>query len=596
MFTWFQKAAHLLAFRRAKRGREIDPSEILLDAKNLPQFNTARFEGRLEQPITRRMFVVVGGVCMLLALLLLGKIWHLQVVDGAAYFDRSQRNHLHYSVIFPKRGVIYDRNGVELAWNVSSSSSMVIAPEAEMATDATTTMTLAALPSAENEYLLRRYTTLPGMAHLLGYVSMPKKDKQGFYYQTAIEGVSGVEEKFNPALAGTQGLKIVESDVHGTLQSEGTRQEPIQGANVTLSIDSRIQSQLNIFLKNLVDEVSFMGGAGVLMDVRTGEIIALTSYPEFDPNKLVRSDPSAINSYETDPRKPYLNRALGGVYTPGSIIKPFIAMGVLNEHVIDPSTKILSTGKLKVPNPYDPSKPSVFVDWQAQGWVDMRQAISVSSDIYFYEVGGGYGTQKGLGIENIEKYARLFGFGTTTHSGLLGEATGIIPSPEWKERIFGDMWRLGDTYNTSIGQYGFQVTVLQAARATAAIANGGKLLTPRLQKGNDTGDEVMLLPFQEKDLAIVREGMLMSATEGTAKGLANSYVTLGAKTGTAQVGVNNERVNSWVIGFFPYEHPRYAFAVMLERGPLHNPRGGVYIMRQLLDWMHSNVPEYVADE
>jgi penicillin-binding protein 2 len=140
------------------------------------------------------------------------------------------------------------------------------------------------------------------------------------------------------------------------------------------------------------------------------------------------------------------------------------------------------------------------------------------------------------------------------------------------------------------------VTVLQAVRATAAIANGGKLIAPLLEKGSVSSKGVTTLPFKEKDLTVVREGMLLSATEGTAKGLANSYVTIGAKTGTAQVGVNNERVNSWVIGFFPYEHPRYAFAIMLERGPLHNPRGGVYIMRQLFDWMHMNTPEYFRSE
>ncbi len=588
MFALFHKAARLLTFGSKRRGREIDPSEILLDAENLPEFNTARFEGRLEQPITKRAFVFVGCACVMIALLLIGKIWQLQIVRGAAYLERSERNHLHYSVIFPRRGVIYDRNGVELAWNVSL--------DAHKATATATTTTTAAAPNAENEYLARQYTALPGMAHILGYVSMPKKDKQGFYYQTAIEGVSGAEKKFNDLLAGTQGLKIVETDVHGTLQTEGIRQEPVHGANITLSIDSRVQSQLSLLLKNLIEEVSFAGGAGVIMDVETGELLALTSYPEFDPNKLIQSDVAAIRGYESDPRKPYLNRALGGVYTPGSIIKPFVAAGALNENIIDPATKILSTGILKVPNPYNPSKPSVFVDWQAQGWVDMRQALSVSSDIYFYEVGGGYGDQRGLGIANIEKYARLFGFGTTTGSGLLGEASGIIPSPQWKEKVFDDMWRLGDTYNTAIGQYGFQVTVLQSVRATAAIANGGKLTTPHLEKENALPKDITVLPLEQKDLAIVREGMLLAATDGTGKGLANPYVTIGAKTGTAQVGANNERVNSWVVGFFPYEHPRYAFGVMLERGPLHNPRGGVYIMRQLFDWMHINTPEYFADE
>lgn len=580
MFEIIKKALRVLSFTRKKRGSEIDPSEILLDATNLPDFNTARFEGRLEQPITKRSFLFVAGLCAIILVLLLGKTWQLQVLRGEAYLDRSERNHLHYSVIFPRRGVIYDRNGIELAWNVASFASST----------ATTTKD----SGAENEFLARRYTSLPGFAHVLGYVSMPKKDKQGFYYQTAIEGVSGAEHSYDKKLAGVQGLKIIETDVHGNRATEGTREEPVHGDNVYLSVDSRVQNQLHVYLKQLIDEASFAGGAGVLMDVRSGELLALTSYPEFDPNKVTQGDDTAIYQYQHDSRTPYLNRALGGVYTPGSIVKPFVALGALNEKIISPEKKILSTGKLIVPNPYDAKKPSVFVDWQAHGWVDMRKAISQSSDIYFYVVGGGFGDQKGLGIVNIEKYARIFGFGTTTGVGLQGEASGVIPNVAWKEKVFGEPWRLGDTYNTAIGQYGFQVTALQSVRATAALANGGLLVTPRLIKANQSEQIIERLPFSPGDIRIVQEGMHMAATEGTARGLANNYVSLAAKTGTAQVGVGNERVNSWVIGFFPYEKPRYAFVIMLERGPLGNPRGGVYIMRQLLDWMHANTQEYLT--
>lgn len=594
MLSLFSHVKRLFSRKRTIRGREIDPSDILLDATNLPEFNTARFEGRFEQPITKRSFLVLGIFCALFCLVMLGKVWHLQVVHGEAYAQRSERNRLHYSVIFPERGVIYDRNGIELAWNSSTHNSS--------STTSTTSVSVASLSSLnrpQNEYSSRAYTGLSGFAHVLGYVSLPKKDKAGFFYKTSIEGVTGAESAFDSVLAGTQGLKIVETDVHGEQQSEGILEEPVHGKNITLSIDSRVQTALNGYIQSLVEQVGFEGGGGVIMDVLTGEIISLASYPEFDSEKLSNNDNVAIRSYESDPHKPYLNRALGGVYTPGSIIKPFVAAGVLNEHIINPEKKIESTGRLLVPNKYDPSKPSVFVDWQAQGWVDLRHAIAVSSDIYFYEVGGGFGDQKGLGIANIEKYARMFGFGSTTGIMLPGEVSGVIPSPAWKEKNFTDgMWRLGDTYNTSIGQYGFQVTVLQAARATAAVANGGTLLTPRLMKGSDSSADgtATKLPLKDSDLQIIREGMLLGVKEGTAKGLANAYVSIGAKTGTAQVGINNERVHSWVIGFFPYDHPRYAFAVMMEKGPLHNPLGGVYIMRQLLDWMHVNTPEYFEEK
>src|SRR5262249_35638114 len=142
------------------------------------------------------------------------------------------------------------------------------------------------------------------------------------------------------------------------------------------------------------------------------------------------------------------------------------------------------TGSITVPNPYDPEHPSVFNDWRPQGYVDLRHAIAVSSDVYFYEVGGGYKNQPGIGIYNIEKYTRMFGLGSTTGIDFPGELSGTVPDPEWKAATFnGEPWRLGDTYNTAIGQYGFQVSPLQVVRSVAALANGGTILVPSLIKG-----------------------------------------------------------------------------------------------------------------
>ena len=156
-------------------------------------------------------------------------------------------------------------------------------------------------------------------------------------------------------------------------------------------------------------------------------------------------------------------------------------MGALTEGVIDPYKKILSTGSISIPNPYFPDQKTVFKDWKAHGWTDMREAIAVSSDVYFYEIGGGFESQKGLGIVNIEKYAQLFGIGQKTGIDLPDEKGGIIPGPEWKIKNFkGEPWRIGDTYNTVIGQYGFQVTPLEMVRAISAIANYGTLVTPAL--------------------------------------------------------------------------------------------------------------------
>src|SRR3989344_5718810 len=151
-------------------------------------------------------------------------------------------------------------------------------------------------------------------------------------------------------------------------------------------------------------ERGFTGGAGVFIDVRSGEILALVSFPEFDPNLLNELAGKLLR----DERKPFLNRAISGLYPPGSIVKPALAAAALAEHIITPDKKILSAGSIALPNPYDANRPNIFPDWKAHGWVDMRQALAVSSDVYFYEIGGGYQDQQGLGAWNIKKYLSLF--------------------------------------------------------------------------------------------------------------------------------------------------------------------------------------------
>lgn len=230
----------------------------------------------------------------------------------------------------------------------------------------------------------------------------------------------------------------------------------------------------------------------------------------------------------------------------------------------------------------------------------MAEALAVSSDIYFYEIGGGFEEQKGLGIANIEKYATLFGFGDKTMVDLPDETKGTIPSPEWKALNFkGDPWRIGDTYHTAIGQYGFQVTPIEMARAVAAIANGGKLLTPHFIL-DDTEKENLFSVLdpntvKKEYLDVVHDGMRKAVTYGTAVALNVPYVQVAAKTGTAQLGIAKNKVNSWVIGFFPYENPKYAFAIMMEAGPTNNSVSASTVVRGLLDWMSLNRPEYFSE-
>jgi penicillin-binding protein 2 len=291
-----------------------------------------------------------------------------------------------------------------------------------------------------------------------------------------------------------------------------------------------------------------------------------------------------------------LDRAISGLYAPGSIVKPIFAAAALNEHLISPDKQILSTGAISIPNPYDPAHPSLFRDWTVHGWIDMRTALAVSSDEYFYTIGGGFGDQPGLGIQKLDDYARRFGLGATTGIALMSEKAGVIPTPAWKAQVFGpeDPWRIGDTYHTAIGQYGFQLTPIQAVRYTAAIANGGKLFTPQLLASSTPQFTEIGIP--DEYLQIVREGMRMavtsSRTDATVKFFNIKGITLAAKTGTAQIGAHNEYMNSWSIGFWPADNPKYAYAVVLERAPAGTPSGAAPGMLPFFQWLIANHPEY----
>jgi penicillin-binding protein 2 len=312
------------------------------------------------------------------------------------------------------------------------------------------------------------------------------------------------------------------------------------------------------------------------MDVKTGEVLAMVSYPEVEQSG-----------------KPSINKVTNGLYVPGSVIKPFVAIGALSEEIISPEEEILSTGSIELPNPYRGGDFLVFNDWKAHGNVDMRKAIGVSSNVYFYAVGGGYENQRGLGIEKIEEYLRLFGLGSVTGIDLLSESEGLIPNPAWKEKEFnGDAWRLGDTYLASIGQHGYEVTPLQMVRAVAAIANNGQLITPSVLYKDTFDQESITLPIKANDLKVVKEGMEYAVINGTASGLYMDGLSIAAKTGTAEVDTEKEYIHSWISGYYPHDKPRYAFAFFLEKGPWGEEVGAVAVASDVLTWIRDNRPEY----
>ena len=550
----------MFANKKKKFIANISPDEIFLDAQNIPNFDSCQLEGRIEKPIGQKIFFAAGIFFSLLFALLFLRAGQLQIARGEDLALRADDNHLQRVMLPAERGLIYDRNGEVLAWNGTDS---------------------------------RNYLRLEGLAHVVGYT--------GLLYEEIV-GKAGVEKSYDEALAGEAGIKLVETSSKNEIISESAQIKPKSGESVYLTIDAGVQNKLYEILKNLSAERGFQGGAAVVLDVNNGEVLSLVSYPEYNSHVLTDGEPKEkIDEYFADSGKPFVNRAVSGLYAPGSVIKPFVALAALNEKIIDPFKEIFSSGSISIPNPYFPDLKSVFYDWKAHGWVDMRHALAVSSNVYFYTIGGGYEDVNGLGIGKIGEYMRLFGLGEQTNIQLAGEKRGLVPSPQYKKDNSEDpVWRIGDTYNISVGQGDFQVTPLQMAVATALLANNGYRVSPVLvlNKAGLPAGQAGKKERIEKEIPvdyfqIVREGMRRAVENGTAQGLRGLPVKVAAKTGTAELG-SGIFVNSWLIAFWPYENPRFSISIVLERGRASNLIGGVYAGRELLDWMSIHKPNYLT--
>ena len=563
--------------RRKKTNSFIEPDEIFLDSKNLPDFDTQQFEGQISKPISRNSMIAIEFVFCLLVLLFGVRLYILQIKNGDSYSIMSKNNSLNIEPIFAPRGNIYDRNDVLLAWN-------------NTATD-------------DTPWGARVYTSNPGFSHVLGYVGYPAKDSYGNFWQTNILGRDGVEKKYNDILSGINGSNIVEKDIKGQVQGGSIVNQPIAGKNVTLTIDSRLQAKMYELLSTYIKLANFRSGSAVMMDSRNGDIITMTNFPEYNSNIMSSgSDHQTISMYLTSSLTPLLNRAVSGMFTPGSVVKPYIGLEALKENVVTPTTQICSCGSITVPNPYDPAHPGIFKDYNPNnGWVDIRHAIAVSSNIFFMEVSGGYKSQKGIGITNLGKALERFGLTEKTGVDLSNEKSGVVPSPEWKAKKFsGEPWRVGDTYNTAIGQYGVQVTPLEMVRAVGALSQNGVFVTPHVFKTDSVDSTEDSFVSQSKtvtdispdEYSVIKEGMRLGATVGTGKMFASLPFDVASKTGTAQVGPNGTFVNGWVNAFFPYENPHYVIVVMLEHGT-QNIGTATRIAYDFLDWVRINAPEYV---
>ena len=540
-------------------------------------------EGRMELPIKKRSVFVVGLIFSLIAALFFSKLFTLQVVQGAAFREQSEQNRINEGVIIAERGVIYDRYGDLLAWNEHDYGD-------------------------EYDFPVRAYTDRRGLGQLIGYVSYPQKDKFGFYFRTEYLGRNGVEGSFNDMLAGQNGKRLVEVNAHGEIVSEHAVDAPVPGDPLTLSLDAELSEVMYNIIATSSETAGFRSGAAAIMDVRTGEMVGMTSFPSYDPEVMADGDDVAlIEEYNNDDRFPFLNKVVGGAYTPGSVVKPFVAYAGLKEGVISEGTHIYSNGRLTLPNPYTPSQPTVFKDWRSQGDMTVREALAFSSNVFFYIVGGGLPqiavpqsglnhAVQGLGITKLHDYFDYFGFGHKTGIILANEQAGTVPSPQWKEETFDEEWTLGNTYHTSIGQFGWQATPLQLLVAYGALATGGKFYVPHVIK--DEEPEFVEKELDPYILNVVREGMRKTVNfpGGTARSFERLESVVAAKSGTAEIGAGNAYVNSWAAGYFPMEEPRYAFVLMMDRAPRSNMLGATKIMSDIIEWMEENRREEIGLE
>lgn len=562
-------------------------------------------------------------VVVVLTSLLVSRLGYLQIVQHDLYSTRSEKNRVRVEPLPPNRGLIYDRNGVLLAENRPTYNLTLVRERVDDLDDTLALLVdLLELPDEEIEafqvrsrqrqrpfqpallmsdlseeqiarlavnrhrlpgveveaQLLRYYPDSEVMAHALGYVGRINADElqeldPGRYAGTHFIGKTGVERFYETELHGEAGLRKVETNARGRVLRELGRTDPVPGANLTLTLDRSLQ----MLAYELLDG---RRGSIVAIVPDTGEILAMVSTPGFDSNQFVTGiDVASYLALQEDIDLPLFNRAIRGHYPPGSTIKPFLALAGLVEGVITPDSTINDPGYYQLPN--DSRRYRNWLRW-GHGRVDMERSIAVSNNTYYYTLA------HDLGIDKLHEQMTNFGFGQRVAHDVQGESTGLMPSRDWKRARFNQPWYPGETLSVGIGQGYWQVTPLQLASATAALANRGHWVKPRLALRIDDEPMPEELPDTLPDIELANDnwwdrvysGMekVLSGSEGTARrtGVGLEY-RMGGKSGTAQVfslgqdqRYNAEeleerlRDHALFMAFAPIDDPQIAVSVIVE--------------------------------
>ena len=581
--------------------------------------------------------IFAGLIVSLIAAALVGRIVFVGLAQSTRYELRAEDNQNLASILPAPRGIIYDRNGKIIAdnrpvfsaylktdeflrqtdsqkqvldsiseilsvspeeiWNSLESSDLernggLLLLNPNLSQGEVVKLKSLNLPVVEIEDSFdRNYPDGEIFSSVLGYTGMVTisdlNDNSDLTIQDEI-GKGGAELYYDDQLRGVNGKTIQKRDARGRLFGDKEETKPEIGKSLYITIDADLQKYFYRQMKEKLLSLGRTKGVGLAMNPQNGEILAMLNFPVYDNNILSSGGSnSEKQAILTSRDKPLFNRATAGFYSPGSTIKPLVGVAALKEAVITPSKEIFSPGYIDIPNPYRPDEPTRYLDWRYQGYVNLASAIAQSSNVYFYEIGGGGPDSAGLGITRLRQWWQKFNLGNLTGIDLPGEAKGFLPSPDWKEKKYKQPWLLGDTYNVSIGQGDLLLTPLQLLNYISTIANGGKVYKPVINK-NAEHKIISDLSHLSQQFQEVRKGMRLVATSklSMANTLGKLPFAVEGKTGTAQVR-SNQQQNAFFVGYATSENPQIAVLVLVE-----NSREGslnaVPIAKDVFNWYYQN--------
>lgn len=434
------------------------------------------------------------------------------------------------------------------------------------------------------------------LSHLLGYTG---KINQAEFKKASAEylpidyiGKNGLEYFYENEMRGINGHKQIEVDALGKTKKVLNSNEARDGHNLVLTIDNNMQLKLEELLSKQLTALNLKRASAVVTNPQNGEILALVSLPAYNDNLFARGiTKDEYKQLLNDPDRPLFDRAVAGEFPCGSVIKPVMAAAALNENIVTENTQFLSKGGLKI-------GPYLFPDWKAggHGMTNVKKAIAESVNTFFYIIGGGYEDFQGLGLDRIVRYDKLFGLGEQTGIDLPGEASGFVPTLNWKENIRKEHWYTGDTYHLAIGQGDLTTTPLQVAQFTSYFANGGRMYRPHLVKevteaGGDKFTDTELSVSKENlvrpdVVETVRQGMRQTVVAGSARSInAVVPVAVAGKTGTAQWS-SKKAPQAWFTAFAPFDKPNLVITILIEEGK-EGSSAAVPVAREFLKWYYT---------